>query len=682
MTEIHDVSSERQFDVELVGSYGSFKSSRSFPVDYFLTTMTMPQAHQHIKFARDIEMEEVNFELLMQRDIWEERVEDKIIPYLTQNMEKAGDIPIFFPPLLVAIVPTREQRIEEHYPTPQLAQLNDGLHGVVWPSKFQIHGKIAKGDRSRQISGVDSELEIVSNQAVLSVRTTSKSDDAVEMVVIDGQHRLRALQLIFDSPQRTLIKDLQLPICILFPPNSYRGYDQSDHVPSVPRIFRSLFVDVNSTMEQVGGHFTILLSDKTVGDIACRSFCEYVLEAGGKEKLAQIEWNTRTKKNSFNVTQEHTITSIGIIKRGLDENFSTDQLMNYLFEISAGDEEIFPEDSDEDQYYPKIKWDTFSYAQSKALSQRAKATMVPALYELFFETKPFSTIKEIFHNHIEQLEETKEKDQRKGICAEAVYRHMLELTPLGDDPDFRKTLKDVQDSISQQIDQSGCSVARYALFQRAVFGIYAEIAKLCLKKRLSPEVVRGMVSSLMCAIFEEFSESFSPKNQYMQFSVFDQKRIKTREDSRKAFRFLLLAHLLNDGVREAVVKVTPESEQKSIDADLVDKGFYAAGELLALYRREREKAFKNNFDLDYTISREERERLKIAEGKKREDEREVQLGDRDSTEVDREFDDLVVHYISGFVQEAEMELKEVLQVDVDILERDDSDEDEDYSDER
>jgi hypothetical protein len=93
---LEDLDDDREFNVEFVGNFGRFVSFGSYPVDYFLTSLSMKQAYSYLHFARDIQMEDINFDLLMQRDIDEARVENEIMPYLKQDSGATSTRPLFF----------------------------------------------------------------------------------------------------------------------------------------------------------------------------------------------------------------------------------------------------------------------------------------------------------------------------------------------------------------------------------------------------------------------------------------------------------------------------------------------------------------------------------------------------------------------------------------------------------
>lgn len=679
--QIEDLDDDKEFNVEFIGNYGRFVSSGSYPVDYFLTSLSIKQAYNFLHFARDIQMEDVNFDLLMQRDIDEERVEKEIMPYLKQDLGQASKRPLFFPPLLAAIVPVDNRNIKDFYGAKSLADVKPGFSGVVWKNHFQVYGKTTdKSDGLCVAPELDGAPKIKAKQAILGLRTADLYDDGVMLIVIDGQHRLRALKrMLIEDAQK--VKDLILPVCIMYPPNSHQQVEDQETTPSVPRVFRNLFVDVNSTMKVVGGHFNILLSDKNVGDIACRVFCDEALNQYGKEGLASIEWNTRTKKDSYNVTKKYTNTSIGIIKKGLEDNFKKNTYTYKLLDITAGSEDLFPEGADEEEFYPKIKWDKFSYAQSNAVKERVKENLVPLLLKLYFDSVPFKKLREIFLKEIRTLQDEAQAGGLEGANAQAVLATVLEYKPLEEKPSFKHRLGVFEASVYEKYTAIGLDVIRYALFQRAIFQVIEKFLEIGISHSISiGQSFNGFIT-LFNWIFEHNPKVFSSEQPYMQYTTFLQRSIRTREDSKKSFSDVILSNLLREDLRKAVLEtMSPEGVQHELDISLKDVGFNSAGDLLARYREERRSIFKKTYDMDYSLDKEERENLKLLEMEQKASEKEVKDGYKEEYKIQRKFDEKVSELVEDYYLEAKIAFRKSLDIDGDLLEHG-GDVDEDSDDE-
>jgi hypothetical protein len=669
---LEDLDDDREFNVEFVGNFGRFVSFGSYPVDYFLTSLSMKQAYSYLHFARDIQMEDINFDLLMQRDIDEARVENEIMPYLKQDSGATSTRPLFFPPLLAAVVPVEGGRINSLYGSKSIQEVKPGFSGVSWEKHFQVYGKVTdKSDGLNLAPEIPGAPKIKAKQAVLALRTADVNDGGVMLVVIDGQHRLRALKRLMDENSQN-IKDLILPVCIMYPPNSHSGVQDPDTTPSIPRVFRNLFVDVNSTMKEVGGHFNILLSDKNVGDIACRVFCDEVLKSYGKEGLALIEWNTRGKKDAYNVTKKYTSSSIGILKRGLEDNFKKDSYVYRLLKITAGSQDLFPEGADDDEYYPKIKWDKFSYAQSNSVKKRVNDHLVPFLLRLYFESVPFEKMKKVFLDEIKALKNQSQKGGHEGLNAQAVLSTILEYKPLENKAAFKSRMLDFEDAVEERRSELGLDVLRYALFQRAVFQALEKFIELGISFSVSPEKSFEGFLTLFDWIFENNASVFNFDQPYMQYTAFLQRSIRTREDTKRSFSDVILANLLREEVRGEISQLMcPDSTRLELDYSLRDEGFRAAGDLLGRYREERKSLFKKNFDMDYSLEKNERENLKLLEMEQKAAERQVKDGKKEEHTIEKKFDQKVSEYVEEYYVEAKVAFRKSLNIDGDLLEQDD-----------
>jgi len=78
---------EQIYNFERIGSFGRFYSGKSFPIEYIMTSFRAAELSE-LTFARDIRPDKIDFELLMQRDIDEERVRIEMEPYLNPNPKK------------------------------------------------------------------------------------------------------------------------------------------------------------------------------------------------------------------------------------------------------------------------------------------------------------------------------------------------------------------------------------------------------------------------------------------------------------------------------------------------------------------------------------------------------------------------------------------------------------------
>ena len=264
---LENFGEEQIYNFERTGSFGRFYSGESFPIEYIMTRFSSAELSE-LTFARDIRPDKIDFELLMQRDIDEERVRLEMEPYLNPNPERFTPAEIhsrsvFFPPLLAAIVPTKGKMMEAYYTDEiiDLTQDNSTRKEYVireWQGLFKLTYFSSHHPQAYQLQinrdDKVTEIGVQTEPVKLDIRLSKGNQYGAKLIIIDGQHRLFTLKQIYKK-QPQLVERLGVPVCILFAPHAtvqknreYAPY----RVPTVPEVFRHLFVDVNNTAKQVG----------------------------------------------------------------------------------------------------------------------------------------------------------------------------------------------------------------------------------------------------------------------------------------------------------------------------------------------------------------------------------------------------------------------------------------------
>lgn len=672
---------EQLYNLERIGSFGRFYTGNSFPIEYIMTTFSSAELSE-LTFARDIRPDKIDFELLLQRDIDEERVRLEMEPYLNPQQLTPAEIrsrAVFFPPLLAAIVPTKGKTMAAYYSDEQGdIQLMPGSHKEYiireWPGLFKLtyfasaspsayRLQIYKGNDDDTI-----EVGVQREPVQMEIRLAKGNQYGARLVIIDGQHRLFTLNKVYEKHPE-LLENLGVPVCILFAPNATvqknREYASLIRVPTVPEVFRHLFVDVNSTAKQVSGHFNILLSDNTIGNITCRKFCDYVLNKIGPEGLAVIEWNTKTKKLSTIINRTYSITSIGIIEKALAESIGSRKLLvKYLLNLEEMKKELYP-NGEEDPDYPTIQWDKFAISQKSVIEGQIKKYLIPCLELLFFRTPEFATAFEIFLTELNRLKKLANSDQQEAPDARQAVSQVIDYIPIGEGKSFesvRLVYRNFEANIKQEKDTQLSVIIQYALFQRAIFEAWAQLLDLARTFALDPrEVTKGLVTLLELALQNQ-GQCFTFARLYLQHTVFAGNKIIGREETKKNLTHLLLAHLANPAYAEQVCSDmgTPEDEFDPLWEKLQDKGQTAALEFQKAYETACKRTFKTNYQVDLALKGAEREELLAAEDEQKRHLREVKEGKRAKTEVSEWFETLVEEYVKPDVNLACAELKNSL----------------------
>jgi len=660
---------EQIYNFERIGSFGRFYSGESFPIEYVMTTFSSAELFE-LSFARDIRPDKIDFELLMQRDIDEERVRIEMEPYLNPRSEKLtlAEIrsrSVFFPPLLAAIVPTKGKAMEAYY-TDEKCESTAGKEHVIreWAGLFKLTYFMSSSPHAYrlELTGEDEPKTagVQCEPVKLEIRLTKGNQHSAKLVIIDGQHRLFTLKQVYEKHPH-LVENIGVPVCILFAPNAtiqknkeYAPY----RVPTVPEVFRHLFVDVNNTAKQVGGHFNILLSDDTIGSIVCRKFCDHVLNRHGSEGLAVIEWNTKTKSDSAKIIRAYSITSIGIIDLALDNSIGNRKLLlKYILKLDDVKTQLYPKGDEEEMAvdYPIVTWNKFSLSQKNILEEQVTKYLIPCLELIFFSTHEFRLVFDIFYNELNSLKKLADSDQQDALDARQVINQILDYMPIGEGKSFesaRLVFRNFESKVKNAKDEQASAMIQYALFQRAVFEAWAqvlEIARCCIPD--PREVTKGFVKLLDLAMADS-GQFFVFDQLYMQHTVFNGTKIIVRQDTRKILTQLLISHLANPfNAKQVCGEIGVKGKSaKILVKKLQEKGEMAAGEFPKFYEMARKKSFKANYRVYLSIDGKERAELAEAEEEQRRHLQEVKEGKRAKMDVSDRFDALVDRHVKSDVE--------------------------------
>ena len=439
------------FELVRTGSFGRFTAANSFPVDFVLSSLDINDV-KHLTFARELNADKLDFEMMMQRDIDEDRARVELAEYLYPTKKTEEELKtnvVFFPPLLVAILDVEDGNVSSYYPNMEKS-IDGKFVSFQWGNSFKIRGISGGGKESYTVE----DTPIKKTPVEIALNT---DDDGAKLVVIDGQHRLFAIQEMLDSDNKNALKDINIPVCIVFPPHSTVG-DKTK--PSVTEVFRHLFVDVNSTMEQVGGHFTILLKDNNLSSITIRKWCDEILSKDfGSKLMSAIEWNTKSKKDSTILTKKYSVTSIGIIDKCLSETIAkSSRVLEFIFDAGFD-----------------IEWDNFDLTKKRDYEKLVNKKLVPLIDCLFSDIEVFSNA---FDLHLERLIELEERSKQRGgkynSKYKVVFNSILNSSPIPDDENG--LCEDIYNEFINQVNndrrRTPSFIINYSLFQRSIFLVW------------------------------------------------------------------------------------------------------------------------------------------------------------------------------------------------------------------
>lgn len=660
---------EDPYSFKRTGNYGIFKSNGSFPIEYLQTTFSIDELVD-LTLAREVSPENLDFELLMQRDIDEGRVENKMVPYLSpESSHDALARTTFFPPILVAALPVDHDVIQKYYPD-EIATINNQEQLVrEWPGYFKVDYFKNGSQGGKQITHIDSLTEQKATVDLHEVQMSfklSRNNKGTKLVVIDGQHRLHALREVHKKKAES-VSDLIVPVCIIFPPKATEGL-ASAQLPDVIQVFRHLFVDVNTTMELVGGHFNILLSDSTIGSIFCRELCNYALaEENGDKILSTIEWNTKSKKDSTIVKKAYSITSIGVLEKSLLKSLGKKtykSTLKYLIqhpEVEAELARLSSEGSSD------IEWDKFEHAQSKCLKGQVSKYLTPCIYNIFFKSKTYNSLLLKIMEQLDQIKSRSEEDTAIALDAKNVYRHLTQYVPLNGD-DSRKILKLSEQEIADFKSSENIEFLTYAIFQRAVIASWVEFIDQLRSTALPPTTLTKVFIDILDYACRDNLKLLRKDALYIRYAIWGTLKVKAKDDTVNALRSLILSSLGDASFVDKLIEKYELSEKLSEEGIcLSDIAYDRAAKYIEHYEKERKKDFIISYSVSFeTLDRDEIEELTRAENELKRQNIAVRKGELSKESVIDNFTPLVARHVKEDVQLAHKAFKDAFGFENDI----------------
>lgn len=677
-----EFESEDIYTFKRWGSFGRFSTINNFPIEFFVTTLKSSQLNT-LTFARDIKPASIDFEQLLQRDIDEERVRSEISPYLTSpqlTQAEVGTKTIFFPPLLVAAVPVTNKRMESHY-SPQ--SINDNGKIVVreWESLFKISLRKANNGYVFKPSAIsDKEISVSREPAQIEMNISNGIERGIKLVVIDGQHRLKALMNVYmDSPES--LKELAIPVCILFSPNStvevVEKFKENEYkVPTIAEIFRQLFVDVNKNAIQVGGHFNILLSEGNVGSIICRDLCSSILDGRGLKALAQVEWSQKNKKLSTEITKKYYVTSIGVIEKALSETFGKAKLpFNYMIQFDEIKDFVHPNDDDHIEY-PKVTWDRFSLSQKKYIKDQVHSYVTPMIEWIFFESNLYEPAVKCFNEKVLELENKAKLNAHGETHFQPVLDYLLEYTPISEGTSMREArynLRIFEEDVGLCKEDKTFPLLNHAIFQRAIFLTWFDLVKIGRQSGVELVFANNVFKMLINEISKDINQIVSPLREYCQSFVFYSNKINPSNDSRVGISCLIAGYLASKDKFNIIMKNAGvntsclDGSEATFIENITNHAYFSINKYMELYSKNRVKIFKASYVTDKGLDLEDREELQFAENKRKRDEKDYKDGKISKDKISNDFEVLVKKYIENDTRLAMRELSTVLSLKLDVF---------------
>lgn len=617
-----------RYEFEKDGAFGVFKTNGSVPIEYFMTSFKIDEL-SYLSYAKDVNTD-INFDYLIQRDIDEERAIAEISQYLAKEEGIQKDV-VFLPPLLVGVVfVDQDKRIEDYYPNSTFNSDTDSvgtLHIREWPGVLKVTNYQVDQEEPRTFSCGDGDhpVAITVDNAKIQVNITPNGVKGARLVVIDGQHRLFALNAL-RANHRDLVKDLTLPICLVYPPNSIES--NRDMQPKVPEVLRHLFVDVNSTVERVSGHFLTLLSEQTLGSIICREFCKAVLEQKDGEGLGLIEWNTKNHKQSLEISREHTLTSIGVINSAFEELFKTKNGVKLLAAILGIDRQSsefdfgsdeYDEEKSAPEYFP---WRDFLSRHRARLVSLVNETITPALVDMFFNTPFYAEYCAQFKNYFVTTEEELKRERRNDQNVFSIVKGHVLFNDILSKPALAMHAM-VREDLRSLIDQAIPDFSRKAIFQKAMIEAWSLLCAKFIANGIPLARASHYITIFVANSFPPKSDLFDERHLYLQDTIFSGSRIKVTKSAKRQIVRLLLSNA------DKTDSTAPQEQQ--VISELAKE---EVGSFINQMREDKRKVFEKSYRTNFNLPAFERERLYAAELDKPREMKEFG-GDSSKTQFDK-----------------------------------------------
>jgi hypothetical protein len=614
------------------GVYGRYKNQKSIPIDFLSTTFDS-QKWNLLSYANEINTD-YNFELLIQRDIDKDRAIAGISKYLDPDNSNEEDLKRevkFLPPIIAAIVNVGEDgNISSYYPSKDFEEKKDSddytcvfnTWGDCFGSKFYVEGEGASLFEREN----GQKIIVDNNNVELKLNLGIEESPGARLVVIDGQHRLYALKhLAKQNPDS--VKDIHLPVCILFSPLSHEGNKEDPSIPKVHQVLRSLFIDINHTVERVSGHFFTLLSDQTLAGSICRKFCSEVLnnENYGKQGLGLIEWNIKSDKESKVVSKPYSITSIGVISEAFNNYFKNKSNSGTLTDMLGLDshdlEDLYEMGSGTDrQSKSTFPWKEFNFEQKAILEDKCESTIAKQLVRLFFNELPYKRLYE-HYSHVLQTEIISKADAKTGNSDNyiSVRKRIFSFQPiLRDESDYQNIYKDFIKKVAASYKDAsphGYVIITKTVFQKGVLLAWFELCKRLLRK-LSLEDTTTMLICLVDQATSSDKEVFSNTDEhlFLQNTIFNGIKIDPSVESSKQISRLILAQLGSENIINLIIpKLKAAGNKMLLNNEFTKIGVSSSGTFVDVLFKKRIAFIKKHYSADYSIHSTVRDEIRDAE---------------------------------------------------------------------
>lgn len=565
-----------RFDRSYQGSFGRFNTDVSYSVQYLMTSLSIDDINDLFTASETLDLDTIRFNELIQRDIDKQRVRRIADEYLRAGHNR----PIFFPPLIASVALLEEagsRRLKNQYETVERARSSESGYDTLLTTYdrdgFELRLPVADEKHSgRKIEWEGQELHYYDYAAELGLNSRR-----AKLVVLDGQHRLEALRTLLHTPEnRKIISTIELPICIVWPPEARVGQINETIIGD----FRELFVTINSEPQRVSGHFLILLDDGSYTSMVVRELADAWKgeKDEGWSRLHLLEWNTRENESTDKRTRPYSITTISIVAKVLRHHlFAIGGLPAKMLSLASRQAEL--ETLDADFQITELKDDRQAPAINDVVRQQVCNELVPALNALLRGLRPYDALqKRLGAAFARSMQKAKELNTAHISLNQQLARFVYTFDDqtadavVGAYADFRNWIRDEGESETYFL----------AVFQQGALRMWLRLAAL-LEGITALAAANATVGALNTfAVKRPTAQQtlfLAPELTYCRRVLWRAEAVNfSAEWARKAWHDILMATLLRDDVRAAALAALPQDKelQRTYDQSLVDIGLQAA----------------------------------------------------------------------------------------------------------
>ncbi len=490
-----------KFQLSIAGDFGQFFTDTKAPVFYVNTSFNINDIG-NLKPVREIlDVTQVDFEELVQRDLDDFRIRRDIANYLTDGMGYK-----FFPPIVVALTQPDEEKkaIKKFYPPLKTRVFDDNAY-----RKFEIEF----------FDSFCIRWFLDGNDSVISLPAEIKwKNEQTYLMAVDGQHRLVALQAIRGllanerlkkfyartSDDKSKLDNLTVPVTILFFPNSVEEIQDADlnnlkkyfpniewnieHRTDVKQVLRNIFVDVNKTARQPSKSRTILLDEKDLTSVFTRKIFSSIKSDLPDIYTAVLEYNSANGKETQIEKNRSIITTIGIVNNICEYLFkdfgqAVDTGANLRTRLGLDATPDLP--TSEEFPIENLKATEFSLEQRKACEVQFELKWLETFKKFYTDFDPFKSLIQLVNQTYKDFQEksvasnitSNDYEAYKVLFGGSEERFILE--NLAKNPEQTssklslKILKEIEKGIKDNVSDLGMFYT--LMFQKGFFETLSEL---------------------------------------------------------------------------------------------------------------------------------------------------------------------------------------------------------------